>query len=137
LYILDSKTVLIYITNIFLKMNRPEVRIVQDQQEEIKPADISQNEAEMLLAKYGYKSNNNQNYQNTQSDELSFEEMIRQEEEKNRQRMHEQMLKANGPKPYTFGGSYDANTSYGTDGDSGYTFKVSVVSDMPLPKSGH
>ena len=117
-------------------MQRPEVRIVQDQQEEIKPADISQNEAEMLLAKYGYKSNS-QNYQTTQSSELSFEEMIRLEEEKNRQRMHEQMLKANGPKPYTFGGSYDANTTYGTDGDSGYTFKVSVVSDMPLPKSGH
>lgn len=119
-------------------MNRPEVRIVQDQQEEIKPADISQNEAEMLLAKYGYKSN--QSYQDFQPQsfdptrDLSYEEMCRLEDEKLRQQLHEQMMKANGPKPYTFGGNYDANTTYGTDADSGYTFKVNIVSDMPLPR---
>lgn len=116
-------------------MQRPEVRIIQDQQEEIKPADISQNEKEMLLAKYGYKSSFEPNSQ--VNNDLSFEDMIKQEEEKNRQRMHEQMLKANGPKPYTFGGTYDSNTTYGTDGDSGYTFKVNIVSDMPLPKNGY
>lgn len=110
-------------------MNRPEVRIVQDQQEEIKPADISQNEAEMLLAKYGYKSQ--QSYQ-PQDNGLSFEEMIRQEELKNQQRLQEQMRKMNGPKPYTFGGNYDSDTIYGTD--DGFTFKVNIVSDMPLPK---
>ena len=116
-------------------MNRPEVRIIQDQQEEIKPAQISQNEEEMLLAKYGYKSNSNISPQQTSNNDLSFEEMIRLEEEKNRQRLQEQMLKANSPKPYTFDGSYDSNTIYGTDTDSGYTFKVSVVSDMPIPKN--
>jgi hypothetical protein len=115
-------------------MNRPEVRIVQDQQEEIKPAEISQNEQEMLLAKYGYKSNSNLSQEPT-SNNLSFEEMIRLEEEKNRQRLQEQMMKANSAKPYTFGGSYDSNTTYGTDTDSGYTFKVNVVSDMPIPKN--
>jgi len=120
-------------------MNRPEIRIVQDQLEEIKPADISQNEAEMLLAKYGYKSNN-QNYQEPQPQsfdptrDLSYEEMCRLEDEKLRKQLHEQMMKANGPKPYTFGGNYDANTTYGTDTDSGYTFKVNIVSDMPLPR---
>ena len=68
-------------------MNRPEIRIVQDQQEEIKPADISQNEAEMLLAKYGYKSNS-QTYQEPQPQsfdptrDLSYEEMCRLEDEK-------------------------------------------------------
>ena len=115
-------------------MNRPEVRIVQDQQEEIKPADISQNEAEMLLAKYGYKSQP-QSYQPAQDNGLSFEEMIRIEEQKNQQRLQEQMMKANGPKPYTFGGNYDADTVYGTD--DGFTFKVNIVSDMPLPKRDH
>ena len=35
-------------------MNRPEVRIIDQQSEEIKPADISQTEKEALLAKYGY-----------------------------------------------------------------------------------
>jgi hypothetical protein len=114
-------------------MNRPEVRIVHDQQEEIKPADISQNEAEMLLAKYGYKSQP-QSYQ-PQDNGLSFEEMIRLEEQKNQQRLQEQMMKANGPKPYTFGGNYDADTVYGTD--DGFTFKVNIVSDMPLPKRNY
>ena len=104
-------------------MNRPEVRIVQDQQEEIKPADISQNEAEMLLAKYGYASQAQSYQQPSQDNGLSFEEMIRQEE---------QMRKMNGPKPYTFGGNYDTDTVYGTD--DGFTFKVNIVSDMPLPK---
>lgn len=116
-------------------MNRPEVRIIQDQQEEIKPADISPNEAEMLLVKYGFKSN--QSYQEEQPHQdngLTFEEMIRQEELKNQQKMYDQMMKAKGPKPYTFGGNYDSDTIYGTDGDSGYTFKVNIVSDMPIPK---
>ena len=113
-------------------MNRPEVRIVQDQQEEIKPADISQNEAEMLLAKYGYASQAQSYQQPSQDNGLSFEEMIRQEELKNQQRLQEQMRKMNGPKPYTFGGNYDTDTVYGTD--DGFTFKVNIVSDMPLPK---
>lgn len=114
---------------------RPEIRIIQDQQEEIKPADISQNEADMLLAKYGYKPQQ-QYYQEPQNQDngLTFEEMIRQEELKNQQRMYDQMMKAKGPKPYTFGGNYDSETIYGTDGDSGFTFKVNIVSDMPIPK---
>jgi hypothetical protein len=110
---------------------KPEIRIIQNQTEEIKPAEISQNEAEMLLAKYGFKS---PIQQQTNNNNLSFEEMIRLEEQKNKQRLQEQMMKANGPKPLTFGGNYDSDTIYGTDGDSGYTFKVNIVSDMPIPK---
>jgi hypothetical protein len=114
-------------------MNRPEIRIIQDQQEEIKPADISQNEMDMLLAKYGYQSQTNYN-EPVQNSGLSFEEMIRQEEQKNQQRNYEQIMKAKSQKPYTFGGNYDSETIYGTDGDTGYTFKVNIVSDMPIPK---
>jgi hypothetical protein len=117
-------------------MQRPEIRIIQDQQEEIKPADISQNEADMLLAKYGYASKPIENI-HPQDSGMSFEELCRIEEQKNIQRVQEQTRKMNGPKPYTFGGSYDADTLYGTDGDSGYTFKVNIVSDMPLPKRGY
>lgn len=113
-------------------MNKPEVRIVQDQQEEIRPADISQNEAEMLLAKYGYVSQPQSYHQPAQDNGLTFEEMVRQEELKNQQRLQEQMKKLNAPKPYTFGGNYDSDTIYGTD--DGFTFKVNIVSDMPLPK---
>ena len=117
-------------------MNRPEIRIIQDQQEEIKPADISQNEMDMLLWKYGYKPQTNYT-EPDQNSGLSFEEMIRQEELKNQQHNYEQMMKAKSQKPYTFGGNYDSETIYGTDGDTGYTFKVNIVSDMPIPKSGY
>lgn len=117
-------------------MNRPEIRIIQDQQEEIKPADISQNEMDMLLAKYGYQSQTNY-HEPVPDSGLSFEEMIRQEELKNHQRNYEQIMKAKSQKPYTFGGDYDSETIYGTDGDTGYTFKVNIVSDMPIPKKGY
>lgn len=117
-------------------MNRPEIRIIQDQQEEIKPADISQNEMDMLLAKYGYQSQTNF-HEPVQDSSLSFEEMIRQEELKNQQRNYEQIMKAKSQKPYTFGGDYDSETIYGTDGDTGFTFKVNIVSDMPIPKKGY
>jgi hypothetical protein len=115
-------------------MNRPEVRIIQDQQEEIKPADISQNERDMILARYGYPTQQTNYLEQPVDSGLTFEEMIRQEELKNQQRLQEQLKKANGPKPYTFGGNYDTDTIYGTDGDSGFTFKVNIVSDMPIPK---
>ncbi len=118
-------------------MNRPEVRIIQDQQEEIKPADISQNERDMILAKYGYTTPQTNYLEQPVDSGLTFEEMIRQEELKNQQRLQEQFKKANGPKPYTFGGNYDTDTIYGTDGDSGFTFKVNIVSDMPIPKKGY
>ncbi len=110
---------------------RPEVRIIQDQQEEIRPADISQNEADMLLAKYGY-SNPTKYQEPIEQNNLTFDEMIRLKEQEENIRLQEMIRKKNGPKPYTFGGDYDADTIYGTD--DGFTFKVSIVSDMPIPK---
>jgi hypothetical protein len=114
---------------------RPEVRIIQDQQEEIKPADISQNERDMLLAKYGYKPQTTYVEPTIPQDSgMSFEEMCRREEERlynERMRRHQERM---GPKPITFDGNYYSNEEYGTEADSGFTFKVSVVSDMPIPK---
>jgi len=106
---------------------RPEVRIVQNQEEEIKPADISQNEMEMLLNKYGYSSTN---IEVNSDNQLSFEDMIRLDEEKNR----EISKKKTSQGPITFTGDYDQETIYGRSDDSGYTFKIDIVSDMPLPK---
>lgn len=115
-------------------MNRAEIRIIQDQQEDIKPADISQNEIDMLLSKYGYNQTSYNSNIQTNSNDLTFEEMIRIEEEKKRNLLHEKMLKMKSAKPYTFDGNYDSETSYGTDSDTGFTFKVNIVSDMPIPK---
>ena len=115
---------------------KPTVTIIQDQQEEIKPADISQNERDMLLSKYGFKPQPTYTEPQPQQDNgLSFEEMCRREDQRladERARKYQQMM---GPKPVTFGGNYYSNEDYGTEADSGFTFKVSVVSDMPIPKN--
>ena len=120
-------------------MIRPEVRIIDQQQEEIKPVDISQYEREMLLGKYGYKNPVSQTYTEAPidpNDGLSFEEMCRREEQRladEKSRRYQQMY---GPKPITFGGNnYHSNETYGSDSDSGLNFKVTVVSDMPIPKN--
>lgn len=115
---------------------RPEVRIIQDQQEEIRPADISQNERDMLLAKYGFKTTPTYTEPQQQQDTgLSFEEMCLREEQRLAEERMRKYQQQNGPKPITFGGNYYSNEQYGTEGDSGFTFKVSVVSDMPIPKN--
>jgi hypothetical protein len=65
-------------------MNRPEVRIIDQQSEEIKPADISQTEKEALLAKYGYGPYAQQSvpqYRDPKQD-MTFEELCRMEEQK-------------------------------------------------------
>jgi hypothetical protein len=119
-------------------MYKPEVRIIDQQQEEIKPVDISQYEKEMLLAKYGFKSQ--PSYTEPQPVDpnagLTFEEMCRREEQRladERARKYQQMY---GPKPITFGGNnYHSNETYGSDSDSGLNFKITVVSDMPIPKN--
>lgn len=117
-------------------MIRPEVRIIEPQQEEIKPADISQHEKEMLLGKYGYKSPQPTYDTQPQSSDanLSFEELCRREEQKvleEKARRHQQMY---GPKPITFGGNSYSNETYGSESESGLNFKITVVSDMPIPK---
>ncbi len=114
---------------------RAEVRIIQDQQVEIKPADISQTEREMLLAKYGHQTNQQQSYIDEKpSDQYTFEEMCRMEEEKLARERYTRQMQQTGPKPISFGGNYESDVKYGSDSDSGLTFKISVVSDMPIPK---
>lgn len=109
-------------------MNRPEIRIIEDQKEEIREIEISQYEKEMLLAKYGYNSQPIIQ-QTQQNNELTFDEMIRIEE----MRKREQLSKLNGPKPITFDGDYNSNTKYDSD-DLGFSYKISIVSNMEIPK---
>ncbi len=120
-------------------MQRPEVRIVQDQQVEIKPAEISGWEAEQLLRKYGYTdqsfSTREQEIPQSQPG-LTFEEMIAQEESKRIEEENRRRSQQFGPKPTTFDGrnGYDSEIKYGSDEDTGFGFKIQIVSDMPIPK---
>lgn len=119
-------------------MNRPDVRVVQNQQIETNDnPNIDSWEAEQLLRKYGYQSSSdNTNIPEINVDNgLSFEEMVAQEEMrlKNEKNKREQQMR--GPKPISFGGDqYYSDTTYGTDSDTGFSFKIEVTSDMNIPK---
>jgi hypothetical protein len=119
-------------------MQRPEVRIVQGQQEQINNnPNIDSWEAEQLLRKYGYQSDSNTSTPEINNGSgLTFEEMVSQEEMKlkNEKLKREQQLR--GPRPTTFDGrnGYYSETTYGTDSDSGFSFKIEVTSDMNIPK---
>lgn len=122
-------------------MNRPEVRIVQNQEVEINnnPA-IDNWEAEQLLRKYGYKpesQNTIQQPETIQDNGMTFEEMVAQEEMKRRNEEIRREQQMRGPKPVSFDGrnGYYSNTSYETDGDTGFSFQVQVTSDMNIPKN--
>lgn len=120
-------------------MERPQVRLIEDQKIQSKDVEVTGYEAEQLLRKYGYDNQNfstipNQPHQ-TKKD-LTFEEMIAQEETKRREEEMKRRAKLYGPKPTTFDANkgYDTEVKYGSDEDTGFTFKVQIVSDMPIPK---
>lgn len=122
-------------------MQRPEVRIVQGQEEHINNnPQIDSWEAEQLMRKYGYQNtsySSNEQPQPVEQPELTFEEMVRQAEEKeiyDRLRKEQQV---NGPKPISFDGrnGYHTQTTYETDSDTGFGFKIEITSDMNIPKN--
>ena len=121
-------------------MQRPEVRLIQGQQVETNEnPNIDSWEAEQLLRKYGYQDTQYSTHQepSTSVDNgLTFEQMIAQEEARIKGEEMRRQQQMNGPKPISFdgGNGYHTETKYGSDDDSGYGFKIQIVSDMPIPK---
>lgn len=114
-------------------MNRPEVRIVTHQSEEIKkPANISKSEEEALLSKYGYSSvpSSFSTYKKEEAptNPLTFEEMVLREDQKKKEEDLRRRHQQSGPKPITFDGDYSSETKYG-DSD-GFSFKINVVTNI-------
>ena len=114
-------------------MDKPQVRIVNNQEETINDnPNFSQSEMDNLLAKYGYSSNNvqlnNNHIPEPPQNNLTFEEMMRLEEEK--------IKNANKPKPNTI--TIDPNdvrfhtTSYGSIDDTGFGIQITISSDMDI-----
>lgn len=118
-------------------MNRPDVRMVQNQ-EEISNREITGSEADAILAKYGYGNaqytTRVENQPTETKVELSFEDMLRQQEEKKLQEERDRIAKLNSPQPITFNGNngYDSEVKYTGSGDFG--FKIQITTDMKLPK---
>ena len=122
-------------------MERPQARII-DQQYVESEREVTGWEAEELLRKYGYdstqfstRSEEFQPQHNPQNN-LTFEEMVAQEEAKKKQEQERQRQIQNGPRPTTFGGErgYDAEVKYGSDEDTGFNFRIEITTDMKLPK---
>ena len=124
---------------------RPEVRLIEPQSEQSAPANIPSWEAEQLLRKYGY---DNQQFTNRPQQiqepttvdpnaNLTFEEMIAQEEARQREEAERQRLRQQqqmGPKPMTFNSQngYESEVRYSSD--DGFSFKVEITTDMQLPR---
>lgn len=121
-------------------MEKPEVKIIKNQEEETNSPNIDNWEAEQLLRKYGYNSSQyslpeNEIATNPDSN-LTFEELVAKHEAKLREeRMRKEQLLM-GPRPTTFDPSrgYDSEVKYSSDEDTGFSFKIEITSDMKLPK---
>ncbi len=119
-------------------MQRPEVRLIQDQQVEINEnPSVDSWEAEQLLRKYGYPSGQPASAPAPidPNQGLTFEEMVARDEARRRDEEARKRQQMNGPKPISFDGrnGYHTETRYGSDEDSGYGFKIQITSDMPIP----
>lgn len=120
-------------------MNRPEVKIIQNQEENTQPANITSWESEQLLRKYGYQPEQMSSIAQNQPAEqpgLTFEEMVAQEEAKRRNEEEKRRQQMYGPKPTTFDGrnGYDSEVKYASDDDTGFGFKIEITSDMKIPR---
>jgi hypothetical protein len=117
-------------------MQRPEVRIVEPQFEETKSIDVSQSEKDYLLSKYGYKIEQ-PNYNNSYSN-MTFEELMKVSENKEKEERLRREENKNRPLPFTFdpnrvGYSESKFSSLDLDGQN-LGIRVNIVSDFPINK---
>lgn len=119
-------------------MHKPEVRVIETQQEEIKSVDISNWEREQILAKYGYGNHTTQCDQVQSFDptrDLSYQEMIELEDRKIRQEQEKKYQNSmNRPKTYSIDSEQvrynDVKWSNMDLNGQEFGIQVQVVSDM-------
>ena len=117
---------------------RPDVRMIEPQSEQTTPANISSWEAEQLLRKYGHQPEQFSTYQQPDSpvNDLTFDQMIAQQETQQKEEQIRKKQQMNGPKPMTFNSQngYSSEVRYASDDDTGFGFKIEVTTDMQLPR---
>lgn len=117
-------------------MERPQVRQIETQHVESE-REVTGWEAEELLRKYGYTEEYTTRQQSQAPDNnLTFEEMIAQQEAKQKSEEMMKKQKMYGPKPTTFdgGNGYESEVKWGSDDELGFGFKIEITTDMKLPK---
>lgn len=122
-------------------MNRGLTNIQQIESQKVEEREVTGSEAEELLRKYGYGqdqrfSTRQEPVQQPPQQGLTFEEMVKQEQEKKRAEEQRKLAKTQGPKPITFNanGGYESEVKYGSDDEMGFGFKIEITTDMKLPK---
>ena len=116
-------------------MDKPQVRIIEHQTEEIVSNPISSYERDQLLMKYGISNNTHQPIPNPNRN-LTFEEMIAIEEQKQAELKRREIEKRNRPTPVSIDSdrvNYHESkySSMDLDGfDLG--IQVQIFSDMPI-----
>jgi|AntAceMinimDraft_1070359.scaffolds.fasta_scaffold14890_4 hypothetical protein len=120
-------------------MARADIRVIDNQSEEATEPNISNWEKEQMLRKYGYDIAQTPSHtpNNDPKGDMDYEELCRIEDARIESKRQENHRKANGPRPSSFGGKFDSDTTYSDDVDSGFSFKVDIVSDMNIPKNGY
>lgn len=110
-------------------MEKAKINLIEDQKVEDSEAIIDNWEAEQLLRKYGYEPSKISNYVEKPIEQpgLTFEEMVRQEENRI---ASERKRKT----PTNRDGYNNSETTYSTDEDTGFTFRVQINTDMNLPR---
>jgi hypothetical protein len=106
--------------------------------------EVTGQEAEELLRKYGYGSENTfmssletEGKKKNKNSGLTFDEMI----EENRKKREKELMRAKrnrgeGPIGFNPGeNGYESMTKWETDNELGVTFKIEINSDMRLPRS--
>jgi hypothetical protein len=123
-------------------MNRPEVRVIETQQEEIKPIEVNNWEKQQLLVKYGYI--NQPTYQQPvrsfdPTSDLSYQQMMEIEDRRYQEellRRHQEVL--NRPKTYTIDQDqvrYNEMKWSNMDlGGQDFGIEVQIVSDMKFTR---
>ena len=120
-------------------MERPVARVIDAQHVESE-REITGWEAEQLMRKYGHQPEQFSTFPNepqqVEQPGLTFEEMVRQAEEKEINDRLRREQKMNGPRPTTFDGrnGYDSEVKYSSDEDTGFGFKIEISTDMKLPR---
>src|ERR1035437_6549581 len=112
-------------------MERPQVRMIEDQKVE-STREVTGSEAEDILRKYGHAQQFSTRQEiPVQQPGLTFEEMLVQQESKDKEEILRKQQQISGPRPTTFSGQngYDSETKYGSD-ESGFGFKIQIITDM-------
>jgi len=117
-------------------VERPTIRVIDNQEEVVNTSNPSQSEMDQLLAKYGYKQSFNA-YEQKPVNNLSFEDMVLNQELEERRIMEERQRRMNGVRPVSFsddrvGYSEIKYSNIEVDSSNTFGIKIQIVTDMKI-----